>query len=80
MDIGPQINVPTDKGWPTSKNIRDLLARISVVLQPFAQVSTLSNKLLLHLLLYSDKDLPNDVNKYVLKLTLDFIHKIGHFD
>ena len=43
---------------------RDLLARISVVLQPFVQVSTLSNKLLLQLLLYGDKDLPSDINKH----------------
>ena len=45
---------------------RDLLARISVVLRPFVQVSTLSNTLLLQLLLYSDEDLPSNVNKHVL--------------
>ena len=45
---------------------RDLLSRISVVLQPFVQVITLSNKLLLQLLLYGDKDLPSNINKHVL--------------
>ena len=59
---------------------RDLLARISVVLRPFIQVSTLSNKLLLQLLLYGDKDLPSDINKHVLEHTLEFIHKTGRFD
>ena len=58
---------------------RDLLTRISVVLRPFVQVITFSNKLLLQLVFYRDKDLPSDVNKHVLELTLEFIHKIGCF-
>ena len=34
---------------------------------------------LLQLLLYGDKDFPDDVNKIILKLTIDFIHKAGRF-
>ena len=48
--------------------------------RPFVQISTLSNKLLLQLLLHGDKDLPTDVDKYVLEHTLELIHKTGCFD
>ena len=59
---------------------RDLLAGMSVVLQPFVQINTLSNNVLVQLLLYGDKNLSSDVNKHVLKLTLNFIHQSGRFD
>ena len=59
---------------------RDLLAGLSVVLQPFVQINTLSNNVLVQLLLYGDKDLSSDVNKHVLELTLNFIHQTGRFD
>ena len=58
---------------------RDLLASISVVLRPFAQINCLSHSVLLQPLFYGDKDLPNDVNKHVLQLTLNFIHQTGRF-
>ena len=59
---------------------RDLLAGISVVLRPFVQINSLSNNILIQLLLYGDKDLSSDINKHVLELTLNFIHKTGRFD
>ena len=59
---------------------RDLLAGVSVVLQPFVQINTLSNNVLVQLLLYGDKNLSSDVNKHVLELTLNFIHQSGRFD
>ena len=59
---------------------RDLLAGVSEVLQPFVQINALSNKVLVQLLLYGDKDLSSDVNKHVLELTLNFIHQTGRFD
>ena len=59
---------------------RDLLTRNSVVPRPFVQVITLWNKLLLQLLFYGDKDLPSDMSKHVLELTLEFIHKTGRSD
>ena len=59
---------------------RDLLAGVSEVLQPFVQINTLSNNVLVQLLLYGDKDLSSDVNKHVLELTLNFIHQTGRFD
>ena len=58
---------------------RDLLAGVSVVLQPLVQINTLSN-VLVQLLMYGDKNLSSDVNKHVLELTLNFIHKTGRFD
>ena len=53
---------------------------VSVVLQSFVQINTLSNNVLVQLLLYGDKDLSSDVNKRVLELTLNFIHQTGRFD
>ena len=61
--------------YPSCYNYQRDLTRISVVLRPFVQISTLSNKILLLLLLYSDKGLPSDANKHVLELTLEFIHQ-----
>ena len=58
---------------------RDLLAGVSV-LRPLVQINSLSNNVLTQLLLYGDKDLSNDVNKEILQLTLNFIHKTGRFD
>ena len=59
---------------------RDLLAGVSVVLQPLDQIKTLSNNVLVQLLLYGDRNLSSDVNKHVLELTLSLIHQTGRFD
>ena len=48
----------------------------SVVLGPFAQLDRLSHSVLLQLLLYGDKDLPNDVNKHVLELNVRSFAKL----
>ena len=56
---------------------RDLLAGVSELLQPLAQIDSLSRNVLLQLLLYGDKDFPDYVNKIILQLTIDFIHKTG---
>ena len=58
---------------------RHLLAGVSVALRPFVEIDSLSNNVLVQLLLYGDKNLSNDVNRSILKLTLDFIHKTGRF-
>ena len=58
---------------------RDLLAGVSELVQPLAQIDSLSRNVLLQLLLYGDKDFPDDVNKIILQLTIDFIHKTGRF-
>ena len=39
-----------------------------------------ANELLLQLLLYGNKDIPDSVNRHILELTLNFIHKTGRFD
>ena len=59
---------------------RDLLGGVSVVLQPFVQINTLSKNVLVQLVLYGDKARSSDVNKHVLELTLSFIHQTGRFD
>ena len=59
---------------------RDLLAGISVELRPFVDINSLPNDVLVQILLYGDKDLSNEINKNILELTLDFIHKTGRFD
>ena len=58
---------------------RDLLAEISQLLQPFPHINNLSNIVLIKLLLYSDKDFLDSVNKSIFQLTINFIHKTGRF-
>ena len=58
---------------------RDLLAEISQLLQPFVQINNLSNIVLIKLLLYGDKDFSDSINKSILQLTINFIHKTGRF-
>ena len=55
---------------------RDLLAGV----RPLVQINNLSNCDLIEVLLYGAKDLPDDVNKNILELTLKFIHQTGRFD
>ena len=59
---------------------RDLLAEVSQLVRPFVQINSLSNVVLINLLLYGDKDLSDNMNKNILELTLNFIHKTGRFD
>ena len=58
---------------------RDLLAGVFALLRPYGFITN-SNKVLMQILLYGDKDLPNDLNKGILLLTLSFIHKTGRLD
>ena len=59
--------------------LRDLLAEILQLLQPFVQINNLSNIVLIKLLLYGDKDFSDSINKSILQLTINFIHKTGRF-
>ena len=59
---------------------RDLLAGVSKLVRPFVQINSLSNIVLIKLLLYGDKDLSENIYKNILELTLNFIHKTGRFD
>ena len=54
---------------------RDLLAGVSELLRPFVHINTLPDNVLVQCLLYGNKELPDDVNKNLLELTLNFIHK-----
>ncbi len=58
---------------------RDLLAGVFALLRPLGYID-LSNEVLTQLLLYGDKDLPNDVNRNILDLTLQYIHTSGRFN
>ena len=59
---------------------QDLLAEIARLLQLVIQIADLSNDALTQLLLYSDHDLSNNLNRSILELTLRFIHETGRFD
>ena len=59
---------------------RDLLAGVSQLVRPFVQIDSLSNVVLVKLLLYGDKDLSEKSNENILELNLHFIHKSGRFD
>ena len=61
------------------KERRDLLAGVFSILRPYGYIDS-SNKFLTELLLYGDKGLSNDVNRDILQLTLQYIHKTGRFD
>ena len=58
---------------------RDLVAGVSILLRPFAQINSFSNNALIQLLLYGDKDLSDDINRNILQLTKNFIYKTGRF-
>ena len=58
---------------------RDLLAGVSNLLRPFPQSNSFSNSALIQLLLYGNKDLSEDIDKDILQLTLNFIHRSGRF-
>ena len=58
---------------------RDLLAGVSALLRPLGHIN-LSNEFLMQILLYGDKDFPNNLNKDILLLTLRFIHETGRFN
>ena len=58
---------------------QDLLARVTDLLRPFVEITNLPSNLLIHLLLYGDQNLPNDLNKSIIELTLRFIHETGRF-
>ena len=57
---------------------RNLLAAVFELLQPYGYTN-LPNKVLTQLLLYGDKDLPNNLNRSIIGLTLQYIHTTGRF-
>ena len=59
-----------------SEEGRDLLP--GVFLRPKGYINP-SNEVLTEILLNGDKDFCNDVNREILQLTLQYIHKTGRF-
>ena len=58
---------------------RNLLARVFELLRPYGYID-FSNEVLTQLLLYGDKNLPNNLNRNILELTLQYIHATGRFN
>ena len=56
----------------------DLLGSVDAILLPHG-FSSLSNELLLKIILYGDQRLTTDVNKRLLEVTLKFIHATERF-
>ena len=59
---------------------RDLPSGTVESLQPFVQITNLSNHTLIQLLLYGDQYLSYNLNRNILELTLRFIRETGRFD
>ena len=57
---------------------QDLLAGVLELLQPFVQIDTLLNNVLVQYLLYGNKELSNDINRNILERTLTLFH-MGYF-
>ena len=57
----------------------DLLAGICSLVRPYGYVN-LANDVLLQILLYGDKNFPNNLNGSILELTIRFIHSTGRFE
>ena len=58
---------------------RDLLAGVLPLIRPFGLTNP-SNDVLTQLLMYGNKDFPDEINRNILELTLQFIHETGRFD
>ena len=58
---------------------RDLLTGVFALLRPFGYTN-LQNNALMQILLFGDEKFPDELNKNVLLLTLQFIHKSGRFN
>ena len=58
---------------------QSLLAQILPLLRPLGYAK-FSNEVLAQILLYDDENLPNDVDRNILELTLKFIQETGRLD
>ena len=57
----------------------NLLAGVLALIRPFGLTNP-SNEVLTQLLMYGNKDFPDEINRNVLELTLQFILEAGRFD
>ena len=55
------------------------LAGVLALVRPFGLTKP-SNEVLTQLLMYGNKDFPDEINRNILELTLQFIHETGRFD
>ena len=58
---------------------KHLLAGVFALLRPFGYAN-LQYNVLIQILSHGDQNFPNELNKNILLLTLQFIHKSGRFD
>ena len=64
---------------PSFDTQRRDLAGVLALVRPFG-LSKPSNEVLTQLLMYGNKDFPDEINRNILELTLRFIHETGRFD
>ena len=64
---------------PMYIRIRSILAGVLALVRPFALTNP-SNEVLPQLLMYGNEDFPDQINKNIVELTLQFIHETGQFD
>ena len=65
-------------------DIKDCYLRVAInsgliMVNPWTKINSFSNIALVQLSLYGDKDLSDDINKDILQLNLNFIHRTGRF-
>ena len=58
---------------------RDLLAGVLALVRPFGLSSPL-REVLTKLVMYGNKDFPDEINGNIIELTLHFIHETDRFD
>ena len=58
---------------------RDLLSGVLALVRPFGFTNP-SNEVLTQLLMYGNKDFPDEINRNIPELTLKFIHETGRYD
>ena len=58
----------------------DLLAGIYTLIRPYMEYANLANDVLLQILLYGDKNFPNNLNRSIDELTICFTHSTGRLE
>ena len=79
-DVGASVNVGLNVGEILGEILDRLTTDVGTPVNFGALgYANIPNEPLTHLLSYGDKDFPNDLNKNILELTLEFIHETCRF-
>ena len=82
LESVPRMGAITPRCWTCPSfdiQRQNLLAGVLALVRPFG-ITNPSNEVLTQLLMYGDKDFPNEINRNILDLTLHFIHETGRFE